>query len=435
MTALRAARATLAAVALVAVAIVLGRSSDSTTAALGASATVSATAVAGDGTIGLSWSSTKTGRGFEVLWRIAGPTVWSTAVVPAGTSSHTITGLTDGKSYDWQVVLLTGSGTAAGNATPQSTGPTSPTGPTGPTSPTSPTGPTGPTGPTAPTGPTGPTTPPGTPVPNGVGGSWTLVLDSEFNGSTLPSPWTTGWFGSGITQGVGGSGENDCYDPAQTVVGNGELDLNLIKKTETCGGKSHQYATGFVTTDGKFSYTYGFVEARVWIAEGSQGQAVDWPSFWQDGQNWPSDGELDVLEGLDGDVCAHWHGPTGNGTGYGTNGGSGCPGTDYAGGWHTFGADWEPGKVTWYYDGQNIGCVETSGSDCGGASHDSQITGAPQYLILGMGIGSPAVAPAAQRNDYVRVWQHPGATPAIRATRLSQRGAHPDGRHRVKGHR
>ena len=247
------------------------------------------------------------------------------------------------------------------------------------------------------------TTATGSPMPVGDPGSWHLVFDDEFNGSGLDSSkWSTGWFGSGITGGVGGTGENDCYDPAQAVVSGGELDLNLIAASEQCSGTSKGYATGFVTTDGLFSYSYGFAEARIWLP--GSGSISDWPSFWQDGQSWPADGELDILEGLGGQACAHWHGPTGNGAGYGPNGGTGCPAGSFTGGWHTFGADWEPGIVTWYYDGKDIGCIASSGSACG--AYDTTITGAPQYLILGMGIGSPALAPVTQRNDYVRVWQH-----------------------------
>jgi hypothetical protein len=242
-----------------------------------------------------------------------------------------------------------------------------------------------------------------TPQPNGDPGSWHLTYDDEFAGTVLdPLHWSTGWFGSGITGTVGGASENDCYDPAQVVAGNGELDLNLVARTETCDGTTKSYATGFVTTDGLFSYSYGFVEARIWLP--GSGSVADWPSFWQDGQSWPANGELDVVEGLGGQACAHWHGPTGNGEAFAPGGGTGCASGTFTGGWHTFGADWEPGIVTWYYDGRDIGCVESSGTACGGAN--STITAAPMYLILGLGAGSSTIAPATQRVDYVRVWQH-----------------------------
>jgi len=243
-------------------------------------------------------------------------------------------------------------------------------------------------------------------APAGLPGSWHLAFDDEFNGSSLDtSKWSTGWFGSGITSGISAS-EPECYDPSHVAESNGELALNLTAAPESCAGSTHPYASGQVTTNGKFSFTYGYIEARVWLPATSSGQIADWPAIWADGQNWPSTGEVDVLEGLQGSACAHWHGPTANGAGYGANGGTGCPRGTFTGGWHTFAADWEPGIVNWYYDGQNIGCIATSGSACG--STNTTITASPMYLILSLASNAadPITAPATYRVDYLRVYQH-----------------------------
>jgi beta-glucanase (GH16 family) len=189
---------------------------------------------------------------------------------------------------------------------------------------------------------------------------------------------------------VGGSAENDCYDPEQVVESGDELDLKLITQTETCGG-THAYATGFVTTDGNFTYAYGFAEARLWLPFDSAGRCTDWPAFWADGTGaWPSTGELDIFECLGGEACWHFHDPSGAP--------GGCVTTDLFGGWHTFGADWEPGRVTYYYDGVDVGSI------------GSGITSSPMYLILGLGVGGsgggPLQSPATMRVGYVRVWQH-----------------------------
>ena len=53
--------------------------------------------------------------------------------------------------------------------------------------------------------------------------------------------------------------------PRQVSVSGGHLHLQLITKSETCNGKHQQYASGVVTTEGKFSFTYGYLETRVWL--------------------------------------------------------------------------------------------------------------------------------------------------------------------------
>ena len=234
-----------------------------------------------------------------------------------------------------------------------------------------------------------------TPMPTGVPGDWTLKFDDEFNGTGLDTAnWSTGWFGSGITPPVN-SQEEDCYDPAQVAESDGALDLTLIQKSEDCGISDPQYTTGLVSTKGKFSFTYGFIEARVWLPSvpGNPGEAADWPGVWLDGQNWPEDGEIDIAEGLGGRVCAHFHGPA-DPQGIGAGNGTGCPGGTYTDGWHTFAANWEPGIITYYYDGVDIGSV-TSG-----------VTSAPMFVVLDYAAGHPFQAPATMKIDYVRVWQH-----------------------------
>jgi beta-glucanase (GH16 family) len=286
------------------------------------------------------------------------------------------------------------SGSGATGAPGATAAPTAPTAATGPAA-SGPTAPAGSTASTAASGPTGSTSAdPGGPQPTGDPGEWRTIFDDEFVGTSLArSKWSTGWFDpSGISGPVGPATELECYDPSHVVVGGGELDLNLTSTPETCasgGGSLHMpYTSAIVTTNGKFSFTYGFVEARIWLP--GSGAIADWPAFWAEGQTWPTDGELDVVEGINGYANWHFHDPAGAPGGFSQG--------QYAGGWHTFGADWEPGSVTWYYDGENVGAT-TMG-----------ITSSPMYLILDLAIdrvnSGPLEAPATMRVSYVRVWQH-----------------------------
>ena len=191
--------------------------------------------------------------------------------------------------------------------------------------------------------------------------------------------------------------EDNCYDPSQVSQGGGVLSLTLAAKSETCGGDTARYATGLVSTAGKFSFTYGLVEARVWVpaVAGKPSQVANWPAVWADGKHWPEDGEIDIAEGLNGVMCAHLHN-TANPDGIGPRGGA-CPAGSYVGGWHTFAVDWEPGSLTFYYDRRDVGRI-TSG-----------VTSAPMFLVLDYATGDaggPVQAPATMKVEYVRVWQH-----------------------------
>jgi beta-glucanase (GH16 family) len=227
--------------------------------------------------------------------------------------------------------------------------------------------------------------------PAGISGHWKLALNSEFDQSSLPADWATGWFGSGVTAGVSHS-EPDCYSPNNvTFPGDGSMHINLTATQSTCNGKTEPYTTGLVTTnpsDGRdtagFQYSYGVLEARVYVpASGSE--IANWPAVWADGQSWPNDGEDDVMEGLGGQACWHFHD---------TLGGPGQCSTKIKPGWHTFASDWQPGSVTYYYDGTKVGSITTG------------ITSAPMYIILGnAAVQGGSTVPDSMRVQYVRVWQ------------------------------
>ncbi|GAA1269221.1 hypothetical protein GCM10009665_67190 [Kitasatospora nipponensis] len=284
--------------------------------------------------------------------------------------------------------------TASPTAAPKPTATPTPTATASPTAPATPT-PTASASATAtptptPTFTTSPTpTTPATGGPLGMTGSWRPVFADEFNGSSLDtSKWTPNWLGCATctTQPVS-SAESQAYAPSQATVSGGSLHLTAVQKPTTVNGKTYPYTSGMVQSNGKAQFTYGAFESRIYLPA-SGGKVANWPAFWTDGQSWPNDGEMDVMEGLSGNACYHFHSPSG--------GPGGCAPGDFTG-WHTYGAQWQPGSVTYYYDGKAVGTISTG------------ITSAPQYLILNNavgGSGGASVAPADMQVDYVRVWQH-----------------------------
>jgi beta-glucanase (GH16 family) len=233
------------------------------------------------------------------------------------------------------------------------------------------------------------------PEPTGIPGNWNVVLDSEFNGSSLNTNlWRTGWYGSGVTAPTN-SYEADCYSPNNvTFPGDDTMHLNVTATPSTCGGETRPYTGSLVSTNpydgrssGGFQYTYGVLEARVYVPAADGNQVANWPAVWADGQSWPADGEDDLMEGLGGQFCYHFHDPLG--------GPGNCDAT-LAPGWHTFASDWQPGSVTYYYDGVDVGSITTG------------ITSSPMYIILNNTVypGEPTAEADSMQVAYVRVWQN-----------------------------
>ena len=146
-------------------------------------------------------------------------------------------------------------------------------------------------------------------LPLGIPGKWHLVFSDSFSGRTLNTRnWSTGWFGNGVTSDPEGAKSPQCMSPANVQVNNGELDLVLSRVPSWCNGKQKPWTSGMVTTDGKFQFTYGVMEARIWVPGPAGGPTQDWASFWAVGQSWLADGELDVVETF-GQPCSYYHAP------------------------------------------------------------------------------------------------------------------------------
>lgn len=223
-----------------------------------------------------------------------------------------------------------------------------------------------------------PTTPPAGPV--GVPGSWTAQFDDEFNGTALnASVWQPGWFGTGLTGPVNSS-EPHKYSSANVSESGGTLNLAL---TATNGSLVSTNPDALGTGKGYQFSGPSVLEARVFVP-GSGTTVSNWPAFWSDGQSWPSNGEIDVMEGLGGGTAYHVH----------TNAGGPGQTVNVGSGWHTFAADWSGNTMTFYYDGKNVGSEPYSTGN------------APQYILFdNSSYGPDGTTPSVMQVDWVKVWK------------------------------
>jgi beta-glucanase (GH16 family) len=230
------------------------------------------------------------------------------------------------------------------------------------------------------------------PLPQGgPPGPWSLIFHDEFPGTGIDlSTWQPNWFGSTdteITPPLNASHSDACTDPAMSRVADGALRLRVVRRF--CQG--HRYHGAVLSSNpaggGNFQFTYGYIEFRAKLpAEDGM-----WTALWTNGQNWPTDGEIDVMEsGLPLASKQGWyhHGPNGH-----TGGTVTIPGASTS--FHTYAAYWEPGRLRWYFDGDRVGITT------------DDVGNVPHYIVLNVSNWKARnpVGPATTSVDYVRVWQ------------------------------
>ncbi len=207
-------------------------------------------------------------------------------------------------------------------------------------------------------------------------------------------------------------------------------DVSVIDlSADTSGGvdvkKAYDYTSGRINTQNKKDFRYGRFESRCKVPTG-KGYL---PAFWlmaTDETNygqWPQCGEIDIMEVMGQEINKSYHtahygynATTGHNQQQGTKVLSGDG--SFADEWHTFRLDWEPGKLTWFVDDEE---VYTTSEWFTGKNKESELTyPAPFdqefYVILNLAVGGSWVGYPDQAVvndmanqsfdvDYVRVYQ------------------------------
>jgi beta-glucanase (GH16 family) len=241
--------------------------------------------------------------------------------------------------------------------------------------------------------------------PRGVGGQWRLVFRDEFNGDRLNlQKWRPNWLGRNdrsVTEPVNDV-ELSCYDPRNVHVDHGKLRLTAERRRCPADGETYDYASGLVQSSDDYRFRYGFLQARIYLppSDGSLAPkgscGPNWANFWTNGlhraRGWPQDGEIDVVECLaDNEAAWYYHAPGIDASGFPAAWRDDMPGT---GGWHTFGVNWRPGRLTYYFDGVKVGRVTRN------------VTDSVQYIVVNLAVSGSAIkVPQTIRIDYIRLWK------------------------------
>jgi beta-glucanase (GH16 family) len=240
-----------------------------------------------------------------------------------------------------------------------------------------------------------------------------VVWNEDFNGpagsGVDTSKWNFDTGGSGF-----GNQELQYYTNGTGNVaqdGQGHLVITARKGSgghNDCWNGTCQFTSGRIQTANKFTQQYGHVEARIQVPNGSG----LWPAFWMlGGGNWPTDGEIDIMEVVGRDpnrLFGTLHGP--GYSGGNSYGGQLVAGSPWYQTFHNYAVDWSSNLIVWTVDGQEY-FRATPQSLQAAKGNVSWVYTHPFFVILNLAVGgnfgqgNPAGLPAESKMliDYVHV--------------------------------
>ena len=227
------------------------------------------------------------------------------------------------------------------------------------------------------------------------------AFQDDFDGTELSGQWAHCFYWREEHCTNEWSQEKASYTAANLRVVDGQLRLTALRQDTPVylmDGTRHTYefSSGMVSSEGRFSFTYGCVEIR---AKLPKGRGL-WPALWlmAADRRWPP--EVDIMEYIGSEpdrVHMSLHPDDG-----------GSPksvtfvGPDFSEDWHTFALDWQRDSLTFLVDGTER--VRITGNN---------VPSEPMYLLVNLAVGGNWAGPPSDETsfpatfaiDYVKVWK------------------------------
>ena len=190
-----------------------------------------------------------------------------------------------------------------------------------------------------------------------VHGDWKLVWEDDFSkdgGKIDSKKWGFKIDGSG-----NGNNEMQYYtdDPKNARIENGVLVISALKEDKEWA----HYTSAKLETKGLYSVQYGRIEACIKVPAP---QAGNWPAFWMMPDEpspyggWPSCGEIDILEMING--ADKLYGTMHYGSTWRDMDGAHvkAPNGDFSTDYHVYAIEWEKNQFRMYLDGKPYGKLD-----------------------------------------------------------------------------
>ena len=255
---------------------------------------------------------------------------------------------------------------------------------------------------------------------------WSESFSGPAQSKVSNANWTTRYCGHSAANGGGSCfGESQYYTPDAIALDGSEQGNAVIttKRVTSAPANSGQclaapcrFVSGRFDTQGKVSFKYGYIEARIKMPAGG----TNWPAFWALGDSitdvgWPLSGEIDIAE-QGGDR------PTRNSSAvhYSNQDIATCcdnhryvvgdivDEANYQSEYHTYGIAWTPDQMQFYVDRELFFTVFP-----GNVGEHHWVFNEPFFLILNNATGPfggdyTGWQTSETKIDYVRAWQLDG---------------------------
>ena len=242
-----------------------------------------------------------------------------------------------------------------------------------------------------------------------TGPGWNKVFEDNFSGDL--SKWTI-WIGGAFNE------ELQFYQPSNLQTANGLLSITARQETVT--GPS----TPFDPAPKSFSYTSGRIESKSHFSASRSTPKVRfsarlklpsgfgmWPAFWSYGDPWPTQGEIDVMEGRGQEPfqyqTAYWFGRR-PGKNLVSNSATVIWSTvSLEDCWHVYEVIWSKTTLTFLFDGQVV--------DTKSGGYLPNMFGKQERITLNLAVGGlffgsydpAAIQPGTFQADWVKAFTSP----------------------------
>ena len=229
----------------------------------------------------------------------------------------------------------------------------------------------------------------------------TLIWEDTFDVAGAPDSSTWNFETGTGNNGWGNSEEQFYTDRPENVIVEDGL-LKITARAESFNGSN--YTSARITTQDKFEFQYGRIEARAKLPVGRG----TWPAIWMLGADfetniWPAAGEIDIMEHVGNDqdrIFGSTHDPNNFG-GNARTGSVVIPNVSTE--FHVYAAEWTPTEIRFYVDDQLYHSV---------SNNTSLPFNKDFFIILNVAMGGTfggaidnAFTASTMEIDYIRVYQ------------------------------